>query len=73
VRRVRFQVAFPAAFAFFGTGTQNQEDISMVSLNTVVATHGELEEQEHQEILALPPGGVNICRIAKSAFHWSPL
>jgi hypothetical protein len=68
---VRFQVPFPAAFAFFGTGLQNQEHVSMVALDAVVAAHRELEEQEHEEIMTLPSRGVNICGIAKSAFHGS--
>jgi len=45
----------------------------MVSLDAVVAAHGEAQQREHEDIRRLPAGCVNIFRIAKSTFHWSPV
>jgi hypothetical protein len=69
---IRFQVPFLAAVPLFGTGLQNQEHIPMVSLDAIVTAHGEEQQREHEDIQPLPAGRVNICGIAKSAFHGSP-
>jgi len=66
---VCFQVLFPAEFTCTGTGPQDQKEISMVALDAVVAADWELKEQEHENIVSLPAGGVDVWRIAESTFH----
>jgi hypothetical protein len=70
---VRLQVLFPAQFTIAGTGPQDQKEISMVALDAVVAADRELKEQEHENIVPLPAGGVDVWRIAESTFHRSPV